>query len=792
MTRLIYRFDNCRIDPAVRELWRGERLISLPPYVFDCLAYLIEHRERAVGRDELVSAVWGRTEVSDTQLGQTVLRIRRELGDDAKDQRIVRTIPRFGYRWVAALEVGSEPFDIPASAAAPVPGPVEPSEAVKARSRRLARPAQLAWLGGIALTSVLALCVWEFRVKDERAAQDLTSEPRSVGGMTAAVLPAAVEQGADWSWMRLGVMDVVAGRLRSSGVPSVPSENIIALLNGGKQGAEGSLRAVTQARLVISPRAHRADSGWEVDLDADDGAGQHYAAQAQANDVTQAARAATDKLLLALGQQPPTDGADAAPYATLVKRVDAAILSDDPTAALGLIQHASPEEQRSPELRLRLAKMDFRAGRLDQARERLKGLLAEAPAQTSPVMRASVLNGLGAVAVRSDEPAQAEQAFAEAVSLLQDRSEPAQLGEAYLGRAAAATDQHHFDAAEADYARARIALRQANDTLALIRVAADEGFLDLEQDRPAQALSQLSTATAGFIQWGALNEAVFTYIGQISCDLALLDARAAMTAADAADTLAQRIDNPATLNSLAIARARALAGVGRIREARDVLDRLRSGSRPEEVTAAVATVVLSRLELDAEHSPAARDLAEQAAATLARPEYAGARADAWLIAARASMRVPDPSRVAAHLAALESWAGQTGNRHAQLSAQLVRAEQTWHFGDAGQWRAQFNEARKIAEHTSMPVDIAAVARSFSDALLADGDLETAAVEVGRLSRWSEQDFACAVLEARLYAAMGRNEARQAALARARSLAGERPIPGDALAVPISTEAASAR
>jgi hypothetical protein len=49
-----------------------------------------------------------------------------------------------------------------------------------------------------------------------------------------------------------------------------------------------------------------------------------------------------------------------------------------------------------------------------------------------------------------------------------------------------------------------------------------------------------------------------------------------------------------------------------------------------------------------------------------------------------------------------------------------------------------------------------------------------------------------VLEARLYAAMGRNEARQAALARARSLAGERPIPADALAVPISTEAASAR
>src|SRR5436305_1011115 len=104
----VYRFADCRIDPARRELWRAGQLVPLPPQVFDFLAYLLQHHERAVGRDELVAAVWGKTEISDTLLGQTVLRLRRELGDDARQQRMLRTIARFGYRWVAPLDAADD------------------------------------------------------------------------------------------------------------------------------------------------------------------------------------------------------------------------------------------------------------------------------------------------------------------------------------------------------------------------------------------------------------------------------------------------------------------------------------------------------------------------------------------------------------------------------------------------------------------------------------------------------------------------------------------------------------
>ena len=782
-----YRFGDYRVDPASRELWRGDRLVALPPHVFDCMTYLLERHDRAVGRDELVAAVWGKTEISDTLLGQTVLRIRRELGDDAKDQRLLRTIPRFGYRWVAAFDVqeAAPVVDIPAVATAgneyagatPAAAVAQAEKALQSRWRMVA--------GIVAAAVLVGFGIWA--VQHHGAPAPIVHGDK---GLLSAVLPAAVEPGPESDWMRLGIMDVVASRLRTSGLPSVPSESVVALLNIAPGDRNGTVRDATSARLLVSPYVRHVDTRWQVDLDADDGAGQHFTVQGQARDAVDAGRDAADKLLVALGRQPAGTTAEA-PYEILIKRVDAAVLADNPDVARALIAQASAEAQQSPELRLRLAKLDFRAGRLDAARQRLTGLLDEAPAKTAPVLRASVLNGLGAIAVREDKPQQAELAFSEAIGLLESHPEPAQLGQAYLGRAAAAADQRHFDAAAADYARARIALRQANDTLALIRVAANEGFLDLDQGRPAQALPQLITATEGFKQWGALNEAVFTYIGQISCYLALLDGRSAMQAADGAAALAQRIENPSTLASLTIARARALAAVGRLRESRESLDHLRS-AHTDPVTAAAAGVILARLDLDSSNISAAGELAEHSVSVLDAPGDAALRADAWLTQIRAALNASDSTRAAASISEFEIWAAQAGDPRAPLFASLARAEYARHFGDASAWRSAFDTAREMAARSAVPAEIAAVAKSYADALFGDGDLDAAAVEVGRVSRWSELDFVCAVLEARLYAALGRNEARQTAVARARALAGERSIPADALAVPISTGAASAQ
>ena len=121
MIRPVYRFGTFRLDAAARELWAGAERVVLPSSAFECLAYLVEHRDRAIGRDELIAAIWGRTDVTDTQLGQAIVRVRSALGDTGREQQFVRTVPRFGYRFVAETTLepsaaASAPIDTPAAA----------------------------------------------------------------------------------------------------------------------------------------------------------------------------------------------------------------------------------------------------------------------------------------------------------------------------------------------------------------------------------------------------------------------------------------------------------------------------------------------------------------------------------------------------------------------------------------------------------------------------------------------------------------------------------------------------
>ena len=131
MSPIEYSSGPFRLKLAERELWRGETLLPVNRLVFDCMAYLIEHRARAVGRDELVSAVWGRVDVTDVHLNQTVARARRAVGDDAQSQQMIRTVHGFGYRWVGEVHVVvPEPATIEAT-----PGAVEPVMADMDRTR---------------------------------------------------------------------------------------------------------------------------------------------------------------------------------------------------------------------------------------------------------------------------------------------------------------------------------------------------------------------------------------------------------------------------------------------------------------------------------------------------------------------------------------------------------------------------------------------------------------------------------------------------------------------------------
>ncbi len=97
-----YQFDEFELRVAERELCREGLLVAIEPKVFDLLCYLVAHRDRAVGRDELIAAVWGRVDLADNTLAQAVMRARRVLEDTGSAPRFLRTLPRHGYRWTAA------------------------------------------------------------------------------------------------------------------------------------------------------------------------------------------------------------------------------------------------------------------------------------------------------------------------------------------------------------------------------------------------------------------------------------------------------------------------------------------------------------------------------------------------------------------------------------------------------------------------------------------------------------------------------------------------------------------
>jgi DNA-binding winged helix-turn-helix (wHTH) protein len=87
----------CRFDALRREVRRGTERLHISPKGFELLGLLLARRPRAISKDELFSLLWPTTFVTEASLAVLVAEIRRELGDDARVPRYVRTVHGFGY-----------------------------------------------------------------------------------------------------------------------------------------------------------------------------------------------------------------------------------------------------------------------------------------------------------------------------------------------------------------------------------------------------------------------------------------------------------------------------------------------------------------------------------------------------------------------------------------------------------------------------------------------------------------------------------------------------------------------
>lgn len=798
---MVYVFDTWCIDPALREARRDGEPVALPRRVFDLVVYLVAQRARAVGRDELVAAVWGRVDVADVQVSQLIARTRRLLGDDAQMQATIRTVAGFGYRWVmpvqeldaaaadvrAAAWIGAAPAagGVPDVPEAPPPSTVAYGAVVllsaETPHRALPTPApgrrRRAALAGVLAAVLLLAVAAALRVADRRVALRPVSEPT---GDVIAVLPLELDASADAGWVQLGVMDLVAGRLRAAGLAVPPSDSVLVALRAlepaapaptGAQKHPAAARVDAQrlnpilgTRRLVRGSAHQLSDRWRVVLEAPDAQGRPHRVEAERADPIAAGSHAADLLLAALGHANAPDSEYAAAPELVIQRSQAAILGGQFDTAQRILDSASPAQQAAGRVQLQLAQIDFYRGRLDAAAQRLDAVLsADPPAE----LRARALASRGMLLLRRGDCSRAEQSFGAALAV------PSAVdATALAGRGLARSCQFAHATAIDDLGLARLRLEAAGDRLGVARVDNYLGIADANRDRLEPALVRFEAALAVYESFGIADAQRAALSGLLDVHVQTLRWSDAERDAERLAVLRPHIADEGQRQTLDSDRARVLIGQGRHREAAELLDASgiasAEGAARRYLEAARAELAWRQGHRDVARSAAARALqdwppraadARRAAIALLLQRAGGAPAAG---PADTADELPNAGRALQRLAAAEAAA------------------------DADSAEKNYRAALEQADALGVPAVVAAVTQGYVMWLLRAGRLDEAAGLSGRIASWSAQDFDCALLRVALFHARGERDAWAVALAQARLLAGERPIPGAMAQPPLAS------
>jgi DNA-binding winged helix-turn-helix (wHTH) protein/tetratricopeptide (TPR) repeat protein len=103
--QVAYKFGGFVLNPADKQLLREGKTVALPPKVFDTLLLLVESQARLVQKDDFLKRVWPDSFVEEVALAHCISHLRKALRDGTQGYTFIETVPKRGYRFVAAVEV---------------------------------------------------------------------------------------------------------------------------------------------------------------------------------------------------------------------------------------------------------------------------------------------------------------------------------------------------------------------------------------------------------------------------------------------------------------------------------------------------------------------------------------------------------------------------------------------------------------------------------------------------------------------------------------------------------------
>jgi DNA-binding winged helix-turn-helix (wHTH) protein/tetratricopeptide (TPR) repeat protein len=219
LEKRIYRFRDFELEPDERRLSGAGKAIALTPKVFDTLVLLVERAGHVVSKDELMSVLWPRGYVDESNLTKHIWLIRRALGEGDQDSRFIETVPKLGYRFVAPVTTAGPP-----TAAAPVSSPAgsaEPGLAPQVARGFAARMLRLPWLLALGVAALLIIVI-AWGVTTRQLAGSIGGQP---GRAVAFVGFSNLSRNAKDAWIAPALTEMLGAELNvADNLHVVPDE----------------------------------------------------------------------------------------------------------------------------------------------------------------------------------------------------------------------------------------------------------------------------------------------------------------------------------------------------------------------------------------------------------------------------------------------------------------------------------------------------------------------------------------------------------------------------------------